>query len=127
MSSSTSPFADPGADVSPSNIAFTCKPALESDDKLWKTLGGEAVVAEYESTQPRSRHLPVHVVRSASCSGWFDRPWEDIALIDWGESFSTEEVRRTLAQPVDLRSPETFFVESFNYRHDLWRTGCVVS
>ena len=60
-------------------------------------------------------------------SGWFDTPGEDIRLIDWGEFFPVEETRTSLAQPFSLRSPEGFFLDHFDFRHDLWRVGRVVS
>lgn len=50
-------------------------------------------------------------------------------MVDWGESFPTSKTATAthLAQPCDLKSPETFFVGSVDYRHDLWRAGCMVS
>ncbi|KID76090.1 hypothetical protein MBR_04025, partial [Metarhizium brunneum ARSEF 3297] len=52
---------------------------------------------------------------------------EDVRLVDWGESFPTSETATAthLAQPCDLKSPEAFFVGSIDYRHDLWRVGCM--
>ncbi|QLI70571.1 uncharacterized protein G6M90_00g078460 [Metarhizium brunneum] len=53
---------------------------------------------------------------------------EDVRLVDWGESFPTSETATAthLAQPCDLKSPEAFFVGSIDYRHDLWRVGCMI-
>lgn len=114
-------------DISPANIAFTCNNALETDEYLWEALGGDPTIAPYEGPEPRSPHLPAQVVASADWAAWFEHPVEDIRLIDWGESFPADETRSVVAQPVNMRSPETFFVESFDSRHDLWRAGCVVS
>lgn len=58
--------------------------------------------------------------------GWDDNEWEDIRLIDWGDSYAVDETQSELSEPITLRSPETFFLDFFDYRHDLWRTGCVV-
>ncbi|VUC28079.1 unnamed protein product [Clonostachys rosea] len=91
-----------------------------------EVLGGETVVAEYSAAEPRAECLPKHLVRATSWAGWFDCPEESIRLIDWGESFSSDEKVSDIAQPLYLRSPETFFVGSFDHRHDLWRAGCVI-
>ncbi|PQK17225.1 hypothetical protein BB8028_0007g04200 [Beauveria bassiana] len=40
---------------------------------------------------------------------------------------STLASRDVLAQPIDLRVPETLFGTEFNYKFDLWRLGCVIS
>ncbi|KAM3481361.1 hypothetical protein MY5147_000752 [Beauveria neobassiana] len=52
---------------------------------------------------------------------------EDICLVDFGESFRLKAVPDVLAQPIDLRVPETLFGTEFNYKFDLWRLGCVIS
>ncbi|KAI7788196.1 hypothetical protein LA080_012261 [Diaporthe eres] len=39
-----------------------------------------------------------------------------------GETVPVEDV----AQPIDFRSPETFFTGKFDHRHDIWRAGCVM-
>lgn len=116
-------------DISPGNVAFTCQGILENDeeDHLLKALGGDHFIAEYTGQSPRPENLPKQLVQTACWTGWYDCPEEDIRLIDWGEAFPIDETRSNLAQPHGLQSPETFFVGSFDYRHDLWRAGCVVS
>jgi hypothetical protein len=71
--------------------------------------------------------LPHELVRKAGWDDWTDEDEEDIRLIDWGESFPITEIPSRLAQPSDLRAPETIFTDHFDHRVDLWRTGCVVS
>ncbi|KPM34602.1 hypothetical protein AK830_g11978 [Neonectria ditissima] len=114
-------------DISPSNLAFTCNSLIGSDENLWKVLGGEPKVAEYDGKEPRSPHLPRQLVDTAKWPLWYDDPYDDICLIDFGASFPVNETRSELAQPSNLRSPETFFVNSFNDNHDMWRAGCVRS
>lgn len=58
---------------------------------------------------------------------WTDRDEEEIRLLDWGLAFPVGQAVTTLPQPIDLRSPETFFCASIDLRHDLWRAGCVAS
>ncbi|KHO11328.1 serine/threonine protein kinase, AGC family [Metarhizium robertsii ARSEF 23] len=115
-------------DISSGNVAFTCYQLLENDDELEEIPGGDPIVAEYTATEPLPSHLPKHIVSAASWNGWYDYAMEDVRLVDWGESFPTSQTATAthLAQPCDLKSPETFFVGSVDYRHDLWRVGCMI-
>ncbi|CAH0021204.1 unnamed protein product [Clonostachys rhizophaga] len=110
--------------ISPSNVSFTCQDAVD-DEELIEVLGGEPTVAEYSASEPRAKCLPKHLVRAATWCGWFDCPEESIRLIDWGESFLSNDKVSLLSQPLNLRSPETFFIGYFDHQHDLWRAGCV--
>jgi hypothetical protein len=73
-----------------------------------EALGGDPFTAEYTGTDPLPENLPKHLVETACWKAWYDCPEEDICLIDWGESFFTNETRSEICQPPDLRSPETF-------------------
>lgn len=115
------------ADISPANIMFTCNNTLDNDEYLFEDLGGEPITANYCSTTvSRPAHVPKHIVKSADWALWYDSPKEDVRIIDWGGAFSTTSTPTAIGQPRNLQSPETFFVGSFDYRHDLWRAGCVV-
>lgn len=74
-----------------------------------------------------SPHLK-QLVQTARWNMWEDETEEDIRLVDWGSAFPVGETVpvEVMAQPIDLRSPETFFVGKFDHRHDIWRTGCVM-
>lgn len=75
---------------------------------------------------PLSPAFPKELVRAAQWDCWTDEDEEDIRLIDMGESFRLESNLSCLAQPSELRAPETFFTGKFDYRVDLWRVGCIV-
>lgn len=77
--------------------------------------------------KPLENGLPTQLVEAAIWIGQTDEDYEDIRLLDFGESFLQGEEPERLAQPGDLRVPETIFTESFDYRLDLWRAGCAVS
>lgn len=77
--------------------------------------------------KPLDLSLPKHLVKAAPWDDWLDEDEEDIRIIDFGESFPKNTRVESLAQPGQLRVPETVFVGSFDYRVDLWRAGCVVS
>ncbi|KAK3329241.1 kinase-like domain-containing protein [Apodospora peruviana] len=116
-------------DISPANIAFTCHKTLNHDEYLFDDLGGEPMTADWGSTAiPRPAHLPKHIVKTADWALWYDSPWEDVRLIDWGSAFpvTTTVPADVHGQPFNLQSPETFFIGLLDYKHDLWRAGCVV-
>ncbi|KAJ0110288.1 hypothetical protein J7T55_000721 [Diaporthe amygdali] len=116
-------------DISAANIAFTCKSLLEDEDDDLLDLLSEVYVAKPwpDKTLP-SPHLPNQLVQTAKWRLWEDETEEDIRLVDWGSAFAFSETvsLEAMAQPVDLRAPETFFIGKFDYRHDIWRTGCVM-
>lgn len=70
--------------------------------------------------------LPTQLVKAAEWAEWVDEDDEDIRLLDIGESFLQGQEPRKLAQPGTLRVPETILADWFDYRVDLWRTGCMV-
>ncbi|KFY89522.1 hypothetical protein V498_06426 [Pseudogymnoascus sp. VKM F-4517 (FW-2822)] len=115
------------ADISPINVAFTCNHPFADDSALVKTLGSEPITATYigEGISQYS-HLPRQIVKTAGWTMWYDCPSEDIRIIDWGSSFSLSERPTFISQPDNLKSPETIFKSSIDYRHDLWKAGSVV-
>lgn len=115
------------AGISPINVAFTCNQAFADDDALVETLGREPITATYIGEEiPQHSHLPRQIVKTASWAMWYDCPSEDIRIIDWGSSFSLSERPTFISQPDNLRSAETIFKSSIDYRHDLWKAGSVV-
>ncbi|RYP42012.1 hypothetical protein DL767_000643 [Monosporascus sp. MG133] len=96
------------------------------EDQLFNDMGGPPTVAKYKSSRPRPENLPKHLVKFANWELWYDNDQEDIRLIDWGWSFAVNQTVEQLGQPMNLRAPETFFLQSFDYRHDLWRAGCAI-
>jgi serine/threonine-protein kinase SRPK3 len=113
--------------VSSRNIAFTCRNAMDTEEDLIEAIGGEPEIAAYSSEEVSwSPELPKQLVRYATWPGWYETYDEDICLLDFGAAFPVDEAVTSIPQPRHLRSPETFFIGSFDYRHDLWRAGCEV-
>ncbi|KAK7698664.1 hypothetical protein SLS64_012275 [Diaporthe eres] len=113
-------------DISAGNVAFTCKSLLNDDDDDLLDLMSEVYVANPLPDKPLpSPHLPKQLVQTATWKNWEDETEEDIRLIDWGSAFPIGETVpvEVMAQPIDLRSPETFFIGKFDHRHDIWRAG----
>ena len=101
--------------------------AAENDDLL--DLLSEPYVAKPWPDMPLpSPHLPKQLVQTAKWELWEDETVEDIRLVDWGSAFPVGETvtAESLAQPIDLRSPETFFIGKLDNSHDIWRIGCVI-
>lgn len=117
---------NPSTDISFGNVAFTCDVALNGEEDIFVALGGQPVTATYTSKEPLSPGMPRMLVKTADWDMWTDRDEEDIRLLDWGLAFPIGQAVTTLPQPIDLRSPETFFCASIDYRHEMWRAGCVV-
>lgn len=116
-------------DISAANIVFTCKSLLEAEGHDLLDLLSEHYVAKPYPDKPLpSPHLPKQLVQTAKWEMWEDETVEDIRLVDWGSAFSVGKIvaAESLAQPIDLRSPETFFIGKLDRCHDIWRIGCVI-
>ncbi|KAF3008232.1 hypothetical protein E8E15_000448 [Penicillium rubens] len=74
----------------------------------------------------RVKWIAVPAGQAAEWDEWIDEDDEDIRLFDFGEGFFQGQEPKKLAQPGSLRVPETIFTDSFDYRVDLWRTGCMI-
>ncbi|KAK4034257.1 kinase-like domain-containing protein [Parachaetomium inaequale] len=113
-------------DISYSNVAFTCKRAMASEEDLFDAMGGEPTTVPAGEDEDLPPNLPRHMVQATAWPSWFEHVDEDICVLDWGLVFPKDKRLEELDQPKTLRVPETFFLDSFDYRHDLWRVGCVI-
>ncbi|KAH6845669.1 kinase-like domain-containing protein [Chaetomium sp. MPI-CAGE-AT-0009] len=113
-------------DLSYSNVAFTCKAAKASEEDLFDAMGGEPTTVAAGEDEALPPNLPRHMVQATAWPSWFEDVDEDLCVLDWGLVFPRDKRLAELAQPKTLRAPETFFVGGFDYRHDLWRAGCVI-
>jgi len=48
-------------------------------------------------------------------------------IVDFGESFLSDDTLDLLHTPLPVRAPEIIFGEILDYRVDLWSMGCMVS
>lgn len=74
--------------------------------------------ARNDST-PLDNGLRTQLVKAGEWVDWIDEDQEGIRLLDFGESFLKGEEPEKLAQPSNLRVPETIFTDHFDYRLDL--------
>ncbi|TVY46844.1 Protein kinase [Lachnellula occidentalis] len=96
-------------------------------DDLFEVLG----LPEFEELtridgQPLGPGVPKQLVKRAFWDDWIDEDEEDIRIIDFGEVFVEGSNPGILAQPPDLRAPETIFTDLLDHRLDLWRAGITV-
>lgn len=110
------------------NIAFECTDLFNAGMDLLEVLG-ESRCEELVRLdgKPLDPGLPKQIVEAADWEAWFDEDEEDIRIIDFGHAFVRGEEPKKLAQPRDLRVPETFFTGRFDHKVDSWTAGCVVS
>lgn len=125
------PFDDTDAvaDISGANVAFTCSRLSHiAKEELFKTIGmPESEELARLDGKPLDKSLPKYLVKAAEWVDWVDEDEEDIRILDFGEAFLQGNEPGKLAQPGQLRAPETIFTEYFDYRVDLWRAGLMVS
>jgi hypothetical protein len=76
--------------------------------------------------QKLDKRLPEQLVEAVSWRNWSYKN-SNLRIIDLGESFHRGAQPIKLAQPEDLRAPETVFQVDVDYRIDLWRAGLMVS
>ena len=109
-------------------MAFTAsKLAHLSEEELFGVIGSpETTTLARADGKPLPPGLPTQLVRRVTWDEWIDEDEEDIRLFDWGEAFRHGAEPVKLAQPSDLKAPETILTDQFDYRIDLWRAGCTV-
>ncbi|OQE41165.1 hypothetical protein PENCOP_c005G03402 [Penicillium coprophilum] len=114
-------------DIIGRNIAFNCSNLPRAtEEELFKVLGNpEIEPLVYADGTPLQPGLPTQIVKAAEWTDWIDEDEEDQQLLDLGESLPQGKEPSKLAQPSFLRVPETVFLNSFDYRVDSWRAGCM--
>ncbi|KAJ9223810.1 hypothetical protein DTO169C6_3924 [Paecilomyces variotii] len=115
-------------DISGANVAFTCSRLSHiAKEELFKTIGmPESEELARLDGKPLDKSLPKYLVKAAEWVDWVDEDEEDIRILDFGEAFLQGNEPGKLAQPGQLRAPETIFTEYFDYRVDLWRAGLMI-
>lgn len=71
--------------------------------------------------------MPKYLVRPTSYPVDLSLSLHPIKIVDFGESFLSNNIPHTLHTPLSVRAPEIVFEEKFDYRVDLWSMGCMVS
>ena len=112
------------------NVAFTCNGLSQlTEEGLFKILGApkSEKLARLDG-KPLDEGMPTQLAKTAGWDEWVEEDDEDIRIFDLGEAFlkGAEPKILALAQPRQLKAPETIFTDSYDYRLDLWRAGIMV-
>lgn len=70
--------------------------------------------------------VPKYLVWPTSFPANVPTAHDKIKIIDFGESFQSEDRPQTLHTPLVLRAPEVIFGDRWDHRVDLWSLGCMV-
>jgi serine/threonine-protein kinase SRPK3 len=84
---------------------------------------GDVTRKDGKSLEP---NLPAYLVRPTSYPADMSLSQQQIKIIDFGESFTKNDVPETLHTPLCVRAPEVIFGEKLDHRVDLWSAGCMV-
>ena len=110
------------------NVAFTCNGLSQlTEEKLFEVLGApksEELVRR--DGKPLDEGVPNQLVKAAVWDNWAEEDDEDLRIFDLGEAFLKGAEPKILAQPRQLKVPETIFTDSYDCRLDLWRAGVMV-
>lgn len=116
-------------DIDDANVAFTCSRSSNlGRKKLLKVIGRPHIERLSRiDRKPLENGLPTHLVETAQWVNWTDEDKEEIRLLDFGDAFLQGEESEKLPRLGPLKAPEIIFTNQFDYRVELWLTGCLVS
>ncbi|KAH8730405.1 kinase-like domain-containing protein [Phaeosphaeriaceae sp. PMI808] len=115
-------------DLNTRNLTFAIPPlhTLTEAELLQKLRSPEIGAVVRRDRKPLEPGLPAYLVRPTSYPADVSLPQQQIKIIDFGESFSNNDVPETLHTPLCVRAPEVIFGEKLDYRVDLWIAGCMI-
>lgn len=118
-------------DLHTRNLAFKM-PNLDSlNEQQFYTRLGRPETALVSRTDGRAPgiSIPNYFVRPTTfgkCIRETLRTNPTVKIIDFGESFQTENAPTRLHTPLVVRAPECLFSDQLDYRVDLWSMACLV-
>jgi serine/threonine-protein kinase SRPK3 len=117
------------ADLHTRNLAFAIPSlhTLTEAELLQRLRRPEIGTVTRKDGQVLEPGMPAYLVRPTSYPVDMALSQQQIKIIDFGESFSEDDLPETLHTPLCVRAPEVIFGEKLDYRVDLWSAGCMVS
>lgn len=100
-------------------------PEEELSKKLGKPRVGPVSRPDGEPLKPGMPEYLVWPARLPANDPNFEK--SSVKLIDFGESFMSDNKAETLHTPLVLRAPEVLFQDEYDLRVDYWSLGCTVS
>ncbi|KAJ3479680.1 hypothetical protein NLG97_g8260 [Lecanicillium saksenae] len=116
-------------DLDSTNVVFTLRHlAGASDETLLEAVGElETTTLLCADGAPTSAHMPSQLVRAATWDNWVDEDEEDVCFVDFGSSFRVGDAMGSSDfEHSAVSPPETILADTFDYRIDLWRVGCII-
>jgi serine/threonine-protein kinase SRPK3 len=100
---------------------------LTETELLQKLQSPEIAPVVRKDGAPLETGVPAYLVRPTSYPADVSLRQQQIKIIDFGESFLSDDLPETLHTPLCVRAPEVMFGEKLDHRVDLWSAGCLVS
>ncbi|KAF2277201.1 serine protein kinase [Westerdykella ornata] len=110
------------------NLAFTIPSthSLPEEEFLRKLGEPETGLIRRTDGKPLEPGMPNYLVRPTSYPADLSLSSHLIKIVDFGESFLSNDVPDTLHTPLPVRVPEVIFGDKLDYRVDLWSMGCML-
>ncbi|KAI9679435.1 MAG: hypothetical protein M1817_005457 [Caeruleum heppii] len=115
-------------DLHTRNLAFTIPfvDSLREEDFLQKLGKPETGLVRRKDGKPLERGMPEYLVRPTCYPADISVSVHPIKIVDFGESFLSNEVPGTPHTPLPVRAPEIIFEDKLDHRVDLWSMGCML-
>lgn len=101
--------------------------ALREEEFLQKLGQPETGKVTRKDGQPLAPGVPRYLVRPTSYPIDVKSSFRSIKIVDFGQSFLSDESPGVLHTPLPVRAPEIIFKDKLDYRVDLWSMACLVS
>ncbi|KAI0809592.1 kinase-like protein [Xylaria sp. FL0064] len=115
-------------DLHTRNLTFTI-PSIHSlrEEEFFQKLGNpETGLLKRNDGNPLEPGKPEYLVRPTSYPADFSLSFHPIKIVDFGESFLSDDIPDTLHTPLPVRAPKIIFGDKLDYRVDLWSMGCML-
>ncbi|KAF1842922.1 serine protein kinase [Cucurbitaria berberidis CBS 394.84] len=115
-------------DIHTRNLALTLPPlhSLREEEFFQKLGKPETGSLRSVDGNPLDPGMPEYLVRPTCFTVHKSLLASPIRIVDFGESFLSNEIPDMLHTPLVVRAPEMIFGDEFNYRVDLWSMGCML-
>ncbi|KAF2420196.1 kinase-like protein [Tothia fuscella] len=115
-------------DLHTRNLAFTMSSihSLSEDELLQKLGDPETGLLRRNDGKPLEAGIPEYIVRPTSYPADLSIILHPIKMVDFGESFLSDDIPDILHTPLQAQAPEIIFGEKLDYRVDLWSMGCLL-
>ena len=101
--------------------------ALREGEFLQKLGQPETGQVRRKDGRPLAPGIPRYLVKPTSYPIDLESSFKSIKIVNFGQSFLSDECPGALNTPLPVRAPEIIFKDKLDYRVDLWSVACLVS